>query len=166
MIQLFYCYLTCPVKPFLQAIDELKQKWDRYENVTSQELMNTALLSYNTLQLEGRWITDDPIIKAMNQITNEIKSLVQGVSPQLDDIDREIDWSHEPIKISIQNASNIKIDKEMTNAIFRKIEVNESEGEISTSPQNRVESAKLKQRLLIIRQNIMMKSFKHQTLFK
>lgn len=90
VIQLFYCHLACPVQTFLQAINELKRKWDRHENATPIELMDEAALSCNTLQIEGRWIAEDLTIKAAKQIMNEIKNLGHSASMKSNNADRKV----------------------------------------------------------------------------
>ena len=80
IFQLFNCYASCPVQKFQNAIQCVKNKSDEKKNVTAEILMAKASSCYNALQLEHRWITEDPKIVAMTTCLEKIQETANAIA--------------------------------------------------------------------------------------
>ena len=78
--QLFNCYLSCPVEPFLQVINQEKSSYDKGKDMSPKELMMTALTSYNALNLEKRWITEDPKVVALATVIEQLQEATDTIA--------------------------------------------------------------------------------------
>ena len=125
--QLFNCYLSCPVEPFLQAINQVKNSYDNGKDISPKELMMTALASHNTLNLEKRWITEDPKVVALVTVIEQLQE-ASGAIASLAEANRgngkkkksiqDNKWKYEapkddePKENGNEDEDNIKVDPE------------------------------------------------------